>query len=32
MISYIHTHYAEKFSLTDMAEQITVSRSECSRY
>lgn len=32
MISYIHTHYAEKFSLTDMAEQTTISRSECCRY
>lgn len=32
MISYLHTHYAEKFSLTDMAEQTTISRSECCRY
>ena len=32
MISYIHAHYAEKFSLTDMAEQLAVSRSECCRF
>ena len=32
MIVYIHTHYSEKFSLTDMAEHVSISRSECSRY
>lgn len=32
MISYIHDHYTEKFSLTDMAAHLAVSRSECSRY
>ncbi|WP_455501360.1 AraC family transcriptional regulator [Gemmiger sp.] len=32
MISYINNHYAEKFSLSDMAAQVAVSKSECSRY
>lgn len=32
MISYIHEHYTEKFSLSDMAEHLTISRSECCRY
>lgn len=32
MTSYIHDHYMEKFSLSDMAEHVAVSRSECSRY
>lgn len=32
MISYIHTHYAEKFTLEDMAEQLNISKSECCRY
>lgn len=32
MILYLHTHYEEKFSLADMAEQVTISKSECCRY
>lgn len=32
MISYIHNHYTEKFSLSDMSEQLAISRSECCRY
>lgn len=32
MISYIHAHYTEKFSLADMAEKTSISQSECCRY
>ncbi|MGI5959681.1 MAG: AraC family transcriptional regulator [Massiliimalia sp.] len=32
MVDYLHEHYQEKFSLTDMAAHICVSRGECSRF
>lgn len=32
MIGYLHAHYAEKFSLSDLAESVFMSRNECCRY
>lgn len=32
MLEYLHTHYAEKFSLNAMAEHHHISRGECCRY
>lgn len=32
LINYIHEHYEEKFSLTDMSEEAHISRGECCRY
>lgn len=32
MIDYLRCHYAEKFSLAQMAEYIHISRGECCRY
>lgn len=32
MLRYLHANYAEKFSLTQMAEQLHVSRGECCRF
>lgn len=31
-IGYLHAHYAEKFSLTALAESVFLSRNECCRY
>lgn len=32
MIEYLHTHYAAKFSLADMAAHSNISRGECCRF
>lgn len=32
MITYLRTNYAEKFSLSDMADTLHVSRGECCRF
>lgn len=32
LIGYLHEHYAEKFSLTALAESVFMSRNECCRY
>lgn len=32
LIGYLHEHYAEKFSLTALAETVFMSRNECCRY
>lgn len=32
MISYLHEHYTEKFSLTELAQSVFMSRNECCRY
>lgn len=32
LIGYLHEHYAQKFSLTDLAESVYMSRNECCRY
>ena len=32
MISYLHEHFAEKFSLTELAQSVFMSRNECCRY
>lgn len=32
LIGYLHAHYAEKFSLTALAESVSMSRNECCRY
>ncbi len=32
MVGYLHEHYQEKFSLTALAEDVSMSRNECCRY
>lgn len=32
LIAYLHAHYAEKFSLTALAQSVFMSRNECCRY
>lgn len=32
LITYLHEHYQEKFSLTKLAESMLMSRNECCRY
>lgn len=32
MIEYLHSSYNEKFSLSDMADKVNVSRGECCRF
>lgn len=32
LIHFLHEHYQEKFSLTAMAEHVSMSRNECCRY
>lgn len=32
LVSYLHEHYQEKFSLSAMAESVSMSRNECCRY
>lgn len=32
LIAYLHENYAEKFSLTDLAHNVSMSRNECCRY
>jgi AraC-like DNA-binding protein/quercetin dioxygenase-like cupin family protein len=32
IISFIHTHYHEKITLDEIASQVSLSRSECSRF
>lgn len=32
IISWLHRHYQEKFSLTELAKSVSMSRNECCRY
>lgn len=32
LVAYLHEHYQEKFSLTALAESVSMSRNECCRY
>lgn len=32
LVGYIHAHHAERFSLSDMAKDVSMSRNECCRY
>ncbi|MDO5411492.1 MAG: AraC family transcriptional regulator [Lachnospiraceae bacterium] len=32
LVDYLHEHYSEKFSLSDMARNVSMSRNECCRY
>ena len=32
LTGFLHEHYAEKFSLTELAESVFMSRNECCRY
>lgn len=32
LVNWLHTHYQEKFSLTALAENMSMSRNECCRY
>lgn len=32
LVAYLHEHYHEKFSLTALAESVSMSRNECCRY
>ena len=32
LVSYLHGHYQERFSLTELAENASMSRNECCSY